>query len=515
MKHKQEKPHHYPITTKKMKTENISFGALKTGIFLLLILIQMVLLVLSYLTIFAGFKSFLTISLIISVATCIYILSSNKNSHSKAVWILFIMINYSFGYLFYFASHEKFLFRNFKKRYNKIYESTKKFNSPQLITNNQINNLLYQTENLNTYSNNIFKYHNNGKDYFDAMLEKIKHAKKYIFLEFYIIANGKLWKRFVKLLEQKVKEGVEVRVIYDSFGSHKYLPRKQKKQIRALGIKLKSFNKFIPKFSIILNFRNHRKIAIIDGETIFTGGANIGDEYVNAKNPYGYWKDCGVEIEGPATKEFLLMFLRQWSFVTKSEEDYSKYISTANLTPGNTQITPYAEGITQNSDVVKNIFSSIISNAKEKIYISTPYFIPDNTLFDQLKTKALQGVDVRILLPDIPDKKMVYIVSINNAEKLMQYGVKVYCLKNSFVHSKIVANENEFTVGTANFDLRSFYQQFECGIYSDNEQATKDIINDFENCFENSTIITKEKMKRNRLPFRIAAGLLQIISPFM
>ncbi len=516
MKLNQEKPHHYPITTKKMKTENISFGALKTGIFLLLILAQMVLLVLSYLTIFAGFKSFLTISLIISISTCIYILSSNKNSHSKAVWILFIMMNYSFGYLFYFASHEKILFRNFKRRYNKIYQTTEKFNLPQTKTSNPINNMLYETEKLNTYKNNNCKFHNNGKDYFDAILEKIKNAKKYIFLEFYIIASGNLWNKFTKLLEKKIKEGVEVRIIYDSFGSHRYLPRKQKKQLRALGVKLNSFNKFIPKFSIILNFRNHRKIAIIDGETAFTGGANIGDEYVNEKNPYGYWKDCGIEIDGPATLEFLLMFLRQWSFVTKSEEDYSKYIPNQNqTTSGTAELTPYAEGVTQNSDVVKNIFSSIISNAKEKLYISTPYFIPDNTLFDQLKTKALQGVDVRILLPDIPDKKMVYIVSINNAEKLMQYGVKVYCLKNSFVHSKIVASEKEFTLGTANFDLRSFYQQFECGVYSDNKPALTNILNDFDNCFENSAIITKEKMKRNRLPFRIFSGLLQIISPFM
>lgn len=508
--------HHYPISTSKLKTENNSFGLLKTGVFLLLILIQMILLVLSYLTIISAFKQFLTITMIISVLTCIYILSSNKNTHSKAVWILFVMLNYSFGYLFYFASHEKILFRNFKKRYNKIFEATKQHNLDNLATNNQICNLLYETEKLNTYKNNHIIFYNNGEAYFNAIMEEIKKAQKFIFLEFYIISNGKLWKDIINILEQKVKEGVEVRIIYDSFGSHKCFPRKQKKHLRKIGIKLNSFNKFVPKFSIIMNFRNHRKIVVIDGKCAFTGGANIGDEYINLKSPHGYWKDAGVKIEGSATYSFLLMFLRQWSFVTKSEEDYSIYLNQVPKAPnGSSLITPYADGVTQSSDVVKNLFSSIISNAKEKLYISTPYFIPDNTLFDELKTKALAGVDVRILLPDIPDKKMVYIVSINNAEKLMQYGVKVYCLKKSFVHSKIVANENEFTIGTANFDLRSIYQQFECGIYSNCSETNNQILNDFDNCFKNSNQITLKNMKRNRLPFRIASGILQIISPFM
>ena len=205
--------HHRKIKTQNLHTENKSFGFIKTSIFLFLIMLQIVFLILSYLTIFSTFKHFLTISAILSVLTSLYILSSNKNTHSKAVWILFVLVNYSFAYLFYWASHEKLLFRNIKKRYKKINENAKDQIVKQDVLNNQCCNMLYQTENFPTSTNNSIHYHNNGNDYFNSILDTLRSAKKYIFMEFYIISNGSLWKQMIEIFEQKLKEGVDIRII--------------------------------------------------------------------------------------------------------------------------------------------------------------------------------------------------------------------------------------------------------------------------------------------------------------
>ena len=347
------------------------------------------------------------------------------------------------------------------------------------------------------------------------MLLELEKANRFIFLEFFIVADGALFNRIFSILKEKVSAGVDVRVIYDDLGSHKVLSKKAKITLKNAGIKIQPFNRVTPIFSITLNYRDHRKIIIVDGKTAYTGGCNLADEYINEKRMHGYWKDSGVRLDGKAVDGFTLMFLRQWEFLTKTKEDYSQFLGKAKQTVIDSVFVPYADGLDYSKNIGKNVYENMVASAKEKIYIMTPYFIVDDTLTNLLINKAMSGVDVRIIIPEIPDKAFVYGVTRNNAEKLIDHGVKVYCMKQSFVHSKLLLTENSAVVGSINMDLRSFYQQFECAVYTDDKKVKQEVLIDFESTFNDCQLITEKNKLRNHLIYRAFAGVMQIFAPFM
>ena len=317
------------------------------------------------------------------------------------------------------------------------------------------------------------------------------------------------------ILKRKVNEGVDVRIIYDDMGSHKTLKRRTKKAIINSGIKLQPFNRLVPIFNFALNLRNHRKIVIIDGKVSFTGGTNLADEYINEKRMHGYWKDCGVKINGPATDNFTISFLQEWQFLTNEKIDYNNYINIADKNESKELIIPFVSGPNYDHSIAQNIITSIISNAKEKLYIMTPYFIPNETITNLIINKAKSGIDVKIILPEIADKKFVYFVTRNNAEKLISSGVKIYTMNHSFVHSKLYLTETCSIIGSINLDLRSFNQQFESAILTNENQTLCDIEKDFNQTLNYCSQIKKENMNRNKKSFRLLAGIFNIISPFM
>jgi len=504
----------------KIKTERNGLGTLKTMIVVLLIASQLAVFILGFLYLSSFFQWFSLFSFVMSIITSLYVLSTNKNSQSKPIWILFIIVCSSFGYIIYFISHEKVFWAKYKKQYNKILnKSYKCLNKQEEIKASK--EVLRESEYLNnsgnfySYTNTSLKYFASGTGFFDSVLEEIKKAKEFVFIEYFIISDGVLLKRFLSVLAEKVKEGVDVRIIYDDLGSHGSFKRKTKKKIKTMGIKLYSFNKLLPKFSMVLNYRDHRKIVVIDGKVAFTGGANLADEYVNEKRLYGYWKDAGIRVEGPAVDGFTLMFLRQYEFVSKKNEDFNKFLNKAEKQNNSAVVVPYADGLEYEANIGKNVYTNMIANASEKLYIMSPYFVIDDTINNLLINKAKSGVDVRIILPEIADKKFVYIISRNTAEKLVLSGVKVYAMKNSFVHSKVVLTENSAVVGSINMDLRSFYQQFESALYLNDKQTLKDIEADFIKTFNKSNEFKKETLKRNKFSTRVIAGITNLISPFM
>ena len=304
-------------------------------------------------------------------------------------------------------------------------------------------------------------------------------------------------------------------MIYDDMGSHGTLLSKAKKEISAAGIKLVPFNRLVPVFNIALNLRNHRKIVVIDGRVAFTGGANLADEYVNEKRMHGYWKDAGIKIEGPATDNFTLAYLAEWQFLTNKEIDYKAYLGKCQGMKSDGVVVPFVSGPNYTFSISQNIYANEIANAKEKLYIMTPYFIPDETITNLLINKAKSGVDVRIILPDVADKKFVYIVSRNNIEKLTKFGVKAYTMTHSFVHSKVILTENSAIVGSINMDLRSFNQQFESAVFTNEQNTLESIEKDFNHTISYSKEITNENQKRKNPFFRLMAGLFNLISPFM
>ena len=504
----------------KIKTERNGLGTIKTMIVLLLLMLQLALFLLTFLYFVSFFRVFSIISYILSLATCLYVLSSNKNSQSKPIWILFLLVCSSFGWLVYLISDERIFWFKHKKRYNNILEESNRFVSHEEINNLNIINkseceYLSKAGNFKTYKNSKTKYFPSGTKFFDSVLEDIMKAKEFIFIEFFIISDGLLLTRLLSILKEKVKEGVDVRIIYDDFGSSKSFKRKTKKLIKSYGIKLTSFNNLISGFSMLLNYRDHRKIVVIDGKVAYTGGANLADEYTNEKRLYGYWKDSGIKLEGPCVDALTLMFLRCWAFVTKKQVNFSSYLNKSESFNNNSIIVPYADGLEYQDNIGKNAYTNLISNANEKIYIMSPYFVIDDTIRNLLINKAKSGVDVRIILPEIADKKVVYMISRNTAEKLMKFGIKLYTMKNSFVHSKVMLTENSAIVGSINMDLRSFYQQFESAVYLNDKETLKDIESDFSNTFNISTFIEGKKLKRNKLTFRMVAGVVNLISPFM
>lgn len=505
----------------KIKTESNSLGLLKTMILLFLILLQFVMFPIAYLFFLSVFKWYIIFAVTMTLITCVYVLSSDFHGQAKATWILFLLVSFGFGFIIYFMSDKHVLFVRAKKKYNKIFEQNKNLQKQAdltIVENKEVKtncNYLYNAGRFVTHANSKTTYFSSGAQLFDSILDEIEKAKEFIFIEYYIVANGVLLQRFMDILKEKVKQGVDVRIIYDDFGSHGTLKRKTKKEMVKSGIKLHAFNRMAPIFNIAFNLRDHRKIVIVDGKVSFTGGANIADEYTNEKRAHGYWKDCGIKIEGKATDNFTIAFLSQWQFLNNKEIDYQKFINKAEDYKSDGVIVPYVSGPNSPYSIAQNMYANEISNAKEKLYIMTPYFVPDETIINLLKNKARSGVDVRIILPDIADKKFVYIVSRNNAEKLMRYGVKVYTMTSSFVHSKLVYTENSAIVGSINMDLRSFNQQFESAVFTNETSTLKQIANDFEFTINHSKEIIKKNKKRNKISFRIIAGLFNLVSPFM
>lgn len=505
----------------KIKTESKGLGLMKTAVVAMFIIIQAVILILSYLYFMQFLHYFLLFSLIMTLITCINVLSSDYHGQAKATWIFFLMLCFGFGYIIYFLSSKKILFKKSRKKYQHIALSTqnlKKQIDLDVVENQAVKincEYLYNSGNFVANTNSKSTYYSSGAQLFDEILDNLKNAKDFIFMEFYIIADGVLLGRFLEILKQKVKEGVDVRIIYDDMGSHGTLKRKTKKEIERAGIKLQPFNRLVPIFNIALNLRDHRKIVVIDGKIGFTGGTNLADEYVNEKRSHGYWKDCGIKVEGEAVDNLTIAFLSQWQFITNEVENYSDFINKAEKFSSNGVLVPFVSGPNYAHSIAQNMYANQIANAREKLYIMTPYFIPDETITNLLINKARSGVDVRIVLPDIADKKFVYTVSRNNVEKMLSCGIRAYTMTSSFVHSKIILTENSAIVGSINMDLRSFNQQFESAVYTNEIETMEQVMKDFIKTFSHCEEITQSNMRRNKFSHRILAGLFNLISPLM
>lgn len=504
----------------RIKTEHNNTGLIKTLVFGLSVLLQLGILLYLYFRYVAFLQWYMILTLCISIATCLYVLSTDKTGQSKAVWIMFLLLGSSVGFIFYILSDERIFFAKHKKRYDRAFRDTRLFNKgddiPPTASEEVKTDIAYLASagDFPAYTGNAVRYFPSGASCFDDILLSLRSAEKFIFIEFFIIADGVLLNRTLDILGERVKKGVDVRIIYDDVGS-RMLTRKAKKRIKAAGVKLEAFNRLIPRFNVMLNYRDHRKIVVVDGKRAYTGGINLADEYVNEKRMYGYWKDIGVRVDGPAVDGISLIFLRQWQAITGKSEEFAPFLNNAARVESAALTVPYADGLDYPQAIAKNVYVNLMAGAKEKLYIMTPYFVADETISAMLALKARSGVDVRLVIPEVADKPYVYRVTRNNAEKLLESGVKLYCMRHSFVHAKAMLTENAAVVGSANMDMRSFYQQFECGIYSNDEALRQDLHADFEQVFADSQLITGENVQRKNIFLRILSGLLQFFSPLM
>ncbi len=364
-------------------------------------------------------------------------------------------------------------------------------------------------------TNNDVEYYPLGEIAFKEMIKELKKAEKFIFIEYFIIEAGKMWDSILEILKEKVKQGVEVRVMYDDLGCIATLSDFYPNELKKYGIKCVVFNKLSPLSGIIMNNRDHRKILVIDGKVAFSGGINIADEYINEIVKYGHWKDNGIKVVGDAVWSYTVMFLAIWNSFKKSDTDYEKYKVTFNNKEKKGYVAPYGETPLDLDTIGQNIYLNIINQASDYIYICTPYLIIDTNMINSLILAANRGVDVRIIIPGIPDKKIVYSVTKSYAETLIKGGVKVYQYSPGFIHAKtFIADDHISTIGTLNLDYRSLYLHFECGMYLEDVKCIKDIKKDVIETMNQSKELTEKDFKPSFLKGMLQA-FLRLLAPLM
>lgn len=465
---------------------------------------------------------------VISIIVCISIISSESKQAYKVVWVFLILLLPVFGGLFYLLfkwdTSNKIISRHLKKIHDGMpssFDATPdrlpemEINCPEYSTGAKY---LQNTEHFPVYTKTKTTFFPLGEYWYEDMIEELKRAEKYIFLEYFIIEEGDFWNSVLDILIEKVKSGVDVRIIYDDIGCFLTLPKKYNKYLESLGIKCCVFNKFTPIVSSLQNNRDHRKITSIDGRVAYTGGCNMADEYINKKRKHGHWKDCALKIEGEAVWSLTLIFLQMWAACKQQTEDYMPLFPYEN-SPCTVQtdgyVQPYADSPLDKNDVGKNVYLGIIQNAKKYLYINTPYLIPDETILSALLLCAKSGVDVKIITPAVWDKKFVHITTRSYYHELIEAGIEIYEYSDGFNHSKTFLSDDAVaTVGTTNLDYRSLYLHFECGVRLVGTSSVLSLREDFIKTLGKCKKITKEDCRAN-LPTRILQGILRIFAPLM
>lgn len=368
------------------------------------------------------------------------------------------------------------------------------------------------------WKNTEVTYYPLGEQMFSAMLEDLKKAEHYIFLEYFIIQEGLMWDWILEILEQKVKEGVDVRLIYDDVGCVSLLPFHYAGMMEEKGIKCLAFNRFIPVVSLVMNNRDHRKIMVIDGHTAYNGGINLADEYINKKLRFGHWKDTGVRIHGDAVFNFTLMFLEVWNAFKVPVLDYSIFRPRRwheEPFEGDGYVAPYADTPLDNEALGENVYINILNQAKDYVYIATPYLLISDEMENALCLAAKRGVDVRILMPGIPDKPTVFFMAKSYYPPLLKAGVQIYEYTPGFVHAKsYVCDDRIATVGTINMDFRSLYLHFECGTFLYGCKAVLDVKKDMEECFPQCHQVSLGDCRQGLIG-NLLTSVLRVLAPLM
>ncbi|MBR5090693.1 MAG: cardiolipin synthase [Ruminiclostridium sp.] len=372
---------------------------------------------------------------------------------------------------------------------------------------------------INNSRSNIYAYTeteflNPGALFFEELVQELKKAEKYIFLEYFIIGDGEMWQQIFDILKDKAAAGVEVRLIYDDIGTINLLPVDFPQTMKAHGINTIVFNPYKPSLDRFMNYRDHRKFAIIDGRIAFTGGINIADEYINRKERFGFWEDSCVKLNGDAVKKVVVLYLEMWNFVTGEKQDYTKYtVDYKGRSDG--FVIPFSDEPLFRGLIHENAYVNVIDNAKKFVYICTPYLILDDVMENALIRATRSGVDVKIITPHIPDKKIIFEMTQANYSRLVKSGVEIYEFTPGFIHTKMIISDETAIVGTCNFDYRSFYLHFENGVWMYKSRAVEQARLSFLNSLSVSEKVTVEMCDDISFGRQIVRSLLKVLSPLM
>ena len=460
------------------------------------------------------------------IGTILAIVNRNMPPESKVTWLLFAVVPV-FGFLLYLMIGERRLSKkeiqqlekmdSMKFREDNSYDLRVELKQENKSAFGIVKSLLSMDHNADVYDGTASQYFSLGEEMFEAMLDDLRSAKKFIFLEFYIIDPGLMWNRILEILVDKVQQGVEVKLLYDDIGCMATLPGDYTKRLRKMGIDAHKFNKVIPRMTVAYNNRDHRKILVVDGQIGYTGGINLADEYINHIVRFGHWKDGGVRLEGRAVKALTRLFLMNW-YINRGEiTDFDRYHFDSQRVEGKGLYIPYGSGPKPiyKEQVGKAVYQNIINQAIDYVYITTPYLIIDYDLTEDIKNAAMRGVDVRIVTPFIPDKKLIQIVTRGAYPDLLEAGVKIYEYTPGFIHSKNVISDDELAVvGTINFDYRSLVHHYENAVLMYQTETIADIKQDFEGLFDVSEEISLETLQ-NSWYQRLLKEIMQLFAPLL
>lgn len=474
--------------------------------------------------------------IVLTLIVMFYIVNSKVSTSYKITWLFVVGVLAFVGSILYLMFANKSASPLMKKRLEK-----QKAIIRQIKTSEEVENSLTKTSDgqevltlgqyvANTsgqalYKNSEVTYYKSGEDAWPHMVEELKKAKHYIFLEYFIIEKGVFWDSLLEVLEKKAAEGVDVRIMYDDLGSVSTLPANYPKQLRKKGIKCIPFNRLRAFINIKLNNRDHRKILVIDGKVGFTGGINLADEYVNTIVRFGYWKDNAIRIKGEGVYGLTQLFLSNWIFSTKSDDDSelydAKYLPDVHVTKedkvnASGYVQPYGDLPFDNDSVGQNVYLKLINSAKKYVYITTPYLIIDEEMSNALCRAARSGVDVHLVTPHIPDKKLVFGITRSHYAPLIDAGVKIHEFTPGFIHEKMFIVDDIYgTVGTINLDYRSLYLHLENATFMYKCECLKDMKKDFEDTLKVSELITPERYKKIKRGKKLWWGILRVFAPMM
>ena len=476
-----------------------------------------------------SFFDFYLASLTLSIIIVFIIINNKSNPSYKIAWIVPVMIFPIFGGLFYLlyggnklSTREKLkmVIQNIEmtNSLKQDDEIIKKIGDKSIYAKNQSEYILNYAK-CPVYNNTETTYFKIGEEKFEALLRELKKAEKFIFLEYFIIQEGKMFNSILEILEEKAKQGVDVRLIYDDVGCIVTLPHNYKNTLEAKGIKCRVFNPIKPFFTRRLNNRDHRKIVVIDGDVGFTGGINLADEYINTKERFGYWKDTGIMLKGEGVWNLTTMFLHMWNSFRPTDEDYDKFrphVHLNKLVQHDGYIQPYGDSPLDEEVVGENVYLNLINNAKKYVYIFTPYLIIDNEMMTSLCLASKRGIDVKIVTPGIPDKKTVFKLTRSYYHQLIENGVEIYEYTPGFLHAKVVVSDDEVaTVGTINFDYRSLYLHFECGVFLYKSKCIQDIKQDALETIAKSRKIENTNVFSNGKIDTLFRAVLRVFAPLL
>ncbi len=491
----------------------------RVALFILLILLQVYVIF----SIFAWLSEYMIYIygafLLLSVLIIVHILNSRENPEFKLAWTIPVAIIPVFGallYLFFKIQPVTLLVRRRSRKQETVTLPTAATPPDGLFR--YLEKLGYPT-----YRDTHITYFPLGEIMFEEMVKQMNEAKQFIFLEYFIIAEGRMWDVIREILERKAAEGVEVRILYDGMGSLGRLPMRMEKTMSEKGIHCQIFAPVYPALSTLQNNRDHRKILVVDGKVGFTGGINIADEYINENVRCGHWKDTGVMLRGNAVNMLTVLFLRNWSLYNKRQRGGTilpgPYLRSQSGTPNSTSdgfVATYGDSPFDQEDVGKRVYLDILNTAQEYAHIMTPYLILDSEILEGLRFAVKRGVDVVLMLPYINDSWISSTVALTYYRELLEAGVNIYEYLPGMVHSKLVVSDNrKAVVGTMNLDYRSMFLHFECGCYFSESAAVSEIEQDFQTCLRKCRCIETANLEEYTLLRRCVGRICRLFAPLL